>query len=183
MPFLWFWGRAPVLFWVAFSGNCFTLGCLLAPTFEVYYVMRVLQGLALTAGQTAGLAFIQDIFFFHEHARKIGIWTSLFLTSPYWGLLLANFILAGTGSWRDVFWLYFGLSCLNLLLVVLFLDETWYRRDIPQEMQPKRGNRIFRVIGIWQIRVHNGYFGTFAKSSRRLTALLIKPIMLPIMIY
>lgn len=136
MPFLWFWGRAPVMFWVALLGTLFTLGYALAPNFSVYCGMRVLQGLTLTAGQTAGLAFIQDMFFFHEHARKIGIWTSVFLTSPYGGLLPANFIFAGTGSWRDVYWLVFGISCLNLLLVVMFLDETWYKRDIPQEMQP-----------------------------------------------
>ena len=86
--------------------------------------MKALQGLVLTAGQTAGLAFIQDMFFFHEHARKIGIWTAVFLTSPYCGPLFANFIIAGTGMWRNVYWLVFGLGCLNLILVFLFLDET-----------------------------------------------------------
>lgn len=183
MPFLHFWGRAPLLFWVVLSGTFFTLGCTLAPTFHVYYGMKALQGFTLTAGQTAGLALIQDIFFFHEHARKIGIWTALFLASPYFGPLFANFIIAGTGSWQNVYWLIFSVGCLNILLIVLFLDETWYRRDIPVELQPTRSNRLLRVVGIWQIQIHTGYYGTFWASCRRLIALLSKPIMLLIMTY
>jgi len=183
MPFLFFWGRAPVLFWVVLSGTFFTLGCTLAPSFNVYYAMKALQGFTLTAGQTSGLAFIQDMFFFHEHAKKIGIWTAVFLASPYFGPLFANFIIAGTGSWRDVYWLVFGTGCLSVISVVCFLDETWYRRDIIQEKQPARGHRILRIVGLWQIRVHFGYFGTFAKSCQRLLSVFLKPIMIPIMIY
>ena len=183
MPFLSFWGRAPLLFWVVVSGTLFTLGCTLAPSFNVYYGMKAMQGFTLTAGQTAGLAFIQDMFFFHETARKIGIWTSLFLASPYFGPLFANFILAGTGSWQNVYWLIFGIGCLNLLLIALFLDETWYRRDIPTEQHPARGKRLLRVIGVWQIRVHHGYFGNILASCQRMFALFIKPIIVPIMIY
>jgi MFS family permease len=183
MPFLFFWGRAPTLFWVVVSGTLFSLGCTLAPSFEVYYAMKALQGFTLTAGQTSGLAFIQDMFFFHEHARKIGIWTAIFLASPYFGPLFANFIIAGTGSWRGVYWLVFGLGCLNLVTLLCFLDETWYRRDIAPENQPAKGSRIFRIIGLWHIRVHRGYFGTVLNSYQRLGAVLLKPIMLPAMIY
>ena len=183
MPFLFFWGRAPTVFWVVLSGTFFGLGCTLAPSFEVYYGMKALQGFTLTAGQTAGLAFIHDMFFFHEHARKIGIWTAVFLASPYFGPLFANFIIAGTGSWRGVYWLIFGLGCLNLATLVCFLDETWYRRDIRPGDQPARGARIWRIIGIWQIRVHHGYFGTIWGSCLRLFAVLIKPIILPVMMY
>jgi MFS family permease len=183
MPFLFFWGRAPLLFWTVFSGTLFTLGCTLAPTFEVYYGMKALQGFTLTAGQTCGLAFIQDMFFFHEHARKIGIWTALFLASPYFGPLFANFIIAGTGSWPNVYWLIFGIGCINLLMMFAFLDETWYRRDILPESQPNRGNRLLRIVGLWQFRVHKVYFGGVIRSYRRLVAVFLKPIILPLLIY
>ena len=142
-----------------------------------------MQGFTFTAGQTSGLAFIHDMFYFHEKARKIGIWTALFLASPYFGPLFANFIIAGTGSWQNVYWLIFGIGCVNLLLIVLVLDETWYRRDIAIDHQPARGNRLLRVVGIWQIRVHDGYFGTIWISCRRMMAVFVKPIILPIMIY
>jgi hypothetical protein len=183
IPFLFFWGRAPLIFWVALSGTMFSLGCTLSPSFNVYYGMKAMQGFVLTGGQTCGLAFIHDMFFFHEQARKIGIWTAVFLASPYFGPLFANFILAGTGSWRAVYWLIFALGCFNLVLMVLFLDETWYRRDIAPSAQPGRGNRLLRVVGLWQIRNHKGYFGTVAQSVRRLIAVFLKPIILPLLIY
>lgn len=183
MPFLYFWGRAPLLFWVVVAGTFFTLGCTLAPSFRVFYGMKALQGFTLAAGQTCGLAFIQDMFFLHEIARKIGIWTTCFIGSPYAGPLFANFIIAGTGSWQNVFWLIFGLGCLNILLIGLFVDETWYRRNISMELQPRRGIRLGRVVGLWQIKVHSGYFGTVWASCQRMITVLLKPIMIPIMIY
>jgi hypothetical protein len=142
-----------------------------------------MMGFTLTAGQTIGLSYIKDMFFFHEHARKIGLWADLFLLSPYCGPLFGNSIIAGTGSWRNVFWLVFAICVFDLVLVVLFADESWYRWDISQVEQPARGGKLLRLVGIWQIRVHNGYFFTFLTSCHRLAAVFIKPVIVPTMIY
>ena len=141
------------------------------------------MGFSFTAGQTVGLAYIQDIFFFHEHARKIGFWAALHLMAPYSAPLLGNFIVSATENWRVVFWMVFGLACWHFIFVVLFMDETWYRRDLPQDSQPKRGNKIWRLLGVWQIQNHGGYFLSFGISWRRLTYILFKPIMIPLMVY
>lgn len=171
------------MFWSVFLGAMFTLGCTLAPNFEVFYAMRALQGFAITGGQTSGLAFIHDIFFFHEQARKIGIWTVMFVAAPYFGPMFANYILAGTEQWRNVYWLVFGSCCLNIILVLLFLDETWYRRDINISDQPPTSNRLARVIGLWQIRYHHAYFGTVSSSCHRIWSVVWKPIIIPAMLY
>ena len=123
------------------------------------------------------------MFFFHEHARKIGLWAGLFLLSPYCGPMFGNFIINGTGSWRAVFWLVFGICCLDLILIVLFIDESWYRRDITQDNQPSRGNRFSRLFGLWQIKVHDGYFLTVSTAYLRLWHIFIAPIVIPIMTY
>ncbi|KAI9756556.1 MAG: pyruvate dehydrogenase complex dihydrolipoamide acetyltransferase component (E2) [Chaenotheca gracillima] len=183
IPFVYFWGRAPVLFWTAFSGTFFTLGALLAPNFQVFYGMRALQGFTQTAAQAIGLAFIKDMFFFHEHARKIGIWVALFIVSPYAAPCFAYFILAGTGAWRNVFWMVLGACLLDLVLIVAFIDETYYDRFRPIERQPARGNRLLRLVGIWQIKVHKDYFMTVGHSLHRLAAVILKPIMIPSIIY
>ena len=120
--------------------------------------MRATMGLFLTAPQTISIACIKDIFFFHEHARKIGLWACLYIASPYAGPLFANFIVDATGNWRIVFWLCFAVCVFNLLLIVCFLDESYYNRQIPVEHQPHRGWRILRLIGVWQIRNHKEYF-------------------------
>ncbi len=183
IPFIHFWGRLPVLFWTALAGTFFTLGCCLTESFSVYYGMRALMGFTFTAGQTVGLAFIQDMFFFHEHVRKIGFWAWIHLMAPYATPLLGNFIISGTERWRLVFWLVFAVSAWHLLLIFLFVDETLYRRDIAQEYQPTRGSRISRIVGYWQAKNHHGYFMTFRSSATRVTKVLFKPVILPVMFY
>ncbi|MCJ1397631.1 hypothetical protein MMC11_000827 [Xylographa trunciseda] len=124
IPFIYFWGRAPVLFWTQVAGTLFTLGCALTTSFTTFYGLRAMMGFTLTACQTIGLSYIKDMFFFHEHARKIGLWAALFLLSPYCGPLFGNFIIAGTGQWRIVFWLVFAVCCFDLILIVSFADES-----------------------------------------------------------
>lgn len=63
----------------------------------------------------------------------------------------------------------------------MFADETWYNRTIPA--QPARGSRIMRVLGVWQIQNHDGNFMTVSRSVGRLTETLMKPIVLPTMLY
>jgi MFS family permease len=125
-----------------------TLGCTMTHSFSVYYGMRALVAFMLNAGQTIGLAFIQNIFLFRQHVQKIGIWTALFLVSPYCSPLFGNFIISSTNSWRAVYWMIFGLGCGTVALIILPIDEQWYRRDIPMENQPKPGNRLMKLLGI-----------------------------------
>lgn len=77
----------------------------------------------------------------------------------------------------------FGLECLVMISLVLFLDESFYRRDISQSEQPNRGSRMLRLIGIWQVRAHRGYFSTFGSSVARLFGILLKPIIVPLFVF
>ena len=180
MPLLNIWGRMPVLFWSAFLALFFTLGCTLAQSFPVYYGMRALQGFTQGTGQTIGLALIKDMFFFHEHARKIGIWYTLFIASPFFGPFFGNFMLYGLGEWRPVFWLIFAWAVFLLIMIVIFGDETYYKRSVPVEQQPPRDNRLSRVLGIWQIKYHSICFHGFWKSYGRLGEVFLKPV-IPLM--
>jgi MFS family permease len=180
---VYFWGRAPVLFWTTLAGTLFTLGICITRDFSTFYALRALQGFTFSSVQGIGLAFIKDMFFFHEHARKIGIWETIFLASPYLGPPFGNFIISGTGSYDGVWWLAFGTCCLDLLLIILFADETLYKRDVPLSDQPSRGSRLLRTVGVWQLSVKKGYFLSIAESYRHLWSIFIKPIMIPCMIY
>ena len=178
------------MFWSTFAGAMFTLACTVTTSFPVFYGFRALMGLTLVSYQVVGLACIKDMFYFHEHARKIGIWVAFFILSPYFSPLFGNFILAGTGvnspiggNWRAVFWMVFGTCMLDLALIVLFADETWYNRSVPTQQQPARGSRLMRILGVWQIRNHKDYFRPLIVCIKRLFSVLIKPIMLPSMLY
>jgi MFS family permease len=151
--------------------------------FTTFYTLRALQGFCLASVQGIGLAFIKDMFFYHEHARKIGIWAAIFLLSPYLGPVFGNFIISSTGDYKLVFWLAFGMCCAEMLLITFFADETWYRRDIPVSEQPVRGIRILRTVGIWQLRIKTGYFLPVSQSVLRQWKIFLKPIIIPSMIY
>ena len=123
----------------------------------------------------------------HRHARKIGIWVAAFVASPYISPLFGNFIIAGLGEWRPVFWVVFATCCLDLGLVVLFMDETYYNRDVPLDAQPERGGgqvgRIMRVLGVWEIRHHSNYYHGVIKSNARMVKTLFKPVIFPCCVY
>lgn len=141
------------------------------------------MGFFLSSGPAVGLAFIQDIFFLHEQARKIGIWIFAVQICPYCSPMFGSFIIAATGSWRATFWMVFGLEAFVLVCLALFLDESFYRRDLSPSEQPPRGNRILRLIGWWQIQVHRGYFSTFGSSVLRVFEILLKPIIIPLLLF
>lgn len=180
MPLLNCWGRMPLLFWSTILGMLFTLGAALSQDFPTFYGMRALQCCFQPLGQVIGLVLIEDIFFFHEQARKIGIWFSIFICSPFLTPLLGNFMVPRLGEWRPVFWLVFAWVAFQTVFTLLFGDETYYNRKVPLERQPERGTghiqRLSRVGGIWGIRNHLGYFPTIANSYKRLFAALVKPL-------
>jgi MFS family permease len=183
IPFISFWGRAPVLFYLILAGTTMTLATALVADFNSYYATHALMGFLYGGSQTLGLAYIQDMFYLHQHSRKIGIWAAMLQAGPLTGALFAYFILAGTGGWRPMYWMFLGMSSLLLVMVVVFVDEPWYRRDLPVEDQPARGPRLLRLFGVWQWRAHSGYFATVRNAYERMMFLLIKPIMLPILIF
>ena len=183
------WGRLPVMFWTTLLGAICMLVSAVTTDFLVYYAFRALTGFTLVSYQIVGLASVKDMFFFHEHARKIGIWVVFFIVSPYLSPLFAYFILEGTGGnspfggdWRAVLWLVFAIVCLDLALIVLFADETFYNRSFSLDAQPLRGSRILRLLGIWQTK-NRKYFPSPWQSCKRILLLLIKPIVIPGLLY
>ena len=97
--------------------------------------------------------------------------------------MFATYIVGLTGSWRGVYWMSFGLAALNIVLLLVIFDETFYRRDIPMADQPPRGNRLNRIVGIWQICHHHGYFETLGQSVYRIWAIMWKPVMVLVLVY
>ncbi|VUC26984.1 unnamed protein product [Clonostachys rosea] len=172
------WGRGPVLFWTTVFGFGFQIGSACSTEYETYYAMRVVSALFLTSGQVISIAFLKDIFFFHERARKIGLWAVLYIASPYLGPCLANFIIAATHHWPHVYWMCSGCAGIQLLLVLAFADETWYNRDVPDSQQPARPGglgRLWRLTGVWGFRHHSAYFPSTVSVCKRFFSTITKP--------
>ncbi|KAL5313143.1 hypothetical protein ACEPPN_018876 [Leptodophora sp. 'Broadleaf-Isolate-01'] len=179
VPMASYWGRAPVLFWTEVGAFCFTLGTALSPNYETFFAMRALSAVFLTASQTVALAFLKDMFFFHERARKIGLWACVYICSPYIGPLLGNFVVGKTHKWEDAYWMGTGVVAIQVILVVFFIDETWFNRTVSSAYQPPRsqsfGARMMRVTGLWQIGQDKSYFTSFKSAYHALIVIILQP--------
>lgn len=168
-----------MFFWSTVIGFAFALGTCLTRDRITMLALRFIMGLFTTSAQTVSVGVLKDIFFFHESARKIGLWAVLYIASPYLGPCLGNFVLGGTGYWPDVMWLTSGITALQIVFIVLFLDESWYNRDWPTTAQPPRPNtflaRMSRITGLWSIKYHDLYFPTIKTAFSRFAFLITRP--------
>lgn len=156
----------------------FTIGTAFAKDFETFFVLRIFTAIFITSAQTIALAFLKDIFFFHERARKIGLYACLYISSPYMGPMMGNFVVGKTHDWRNVYWMCAGLLALQVIFVLCFIDETWFDRSLASHDQPARpqtfAGRMSRVLGFWQV-VNHGYFQTIKGSYRALALVIMQP--------
>ena len=76
-----YFGRLPVLFWFLVVAVATAAWCAAATSFESFMAARILNGFFSTVAQGGGLMFINDMFFFHERARKINIWSGFIILS------------------------------------------------------------------------------------------------------
>ncbi|KAL8665818.1 MAG: hypothetical protein Q9202_001940 [Teloschistes flavicans] len=166
-----YFGRLPVLFWFMVIATATAAGQAGSHGFIGFFVPRVLNGFFAGAAQGSGLMFIQDMFFLHEHARKINIWQATVILSPYLGPLLASFMITRL-SWRWPFWIYTIETGLCLIAVILCGEETYYNRHLPEEKQPPNRSRILRLVGVeqWRSRhVRHGFFDATMRAWRTIT--------------
>lgn len=68
-----YFGRLPVVFWFLVGATATAAWCAGASSFPSFMAARILNGFFSTVSQSGGLMFIQDMFFFHERARKINV--------------------------------------------------------------------------------------------------------------
>ncbi|KAK0513985.1 hypothetical protein JMJ35_003707 [Cladonia borealis] len=172
-----YFGRLPVLLSFTSMALGTSAWCGAATSFNSYLAARILNGFFSTVAQAGGLMFIQDIFFFHEHPRKINIWSSGVIVSPYVGPLFTAFIIYKE-PWPNTFWVNTGFSALCWLLVVSLMDETIYNRKLPPDQQPVPRSRLLRLIGVEQWRSRHLRQTFFQALMRPLIAISKLPVLL-----
>ena len=177
-----YFGRLPVLFWFGCLSAGTAAWSAAAQSFESYMAARILNGLFAVAGAGGGLMWIQDIFFFHSWPKRINIWSTAIILSPFLGPQFMAAIIS-VDSWRSGMWLNFGIITFGLALTAILGDETFYPRHLPKEQVPRRQNRLLRVVGIEQARQHYTT-NTFLGAGSRLGYVIMKlPVFLVCLFY
>ncbi|KAL2836398.1 major facilitator superfamily domain-containing protein [Aspergillus pseudoustus] len=162
-----YFGRLPVLFWFMVGALATALGQALSHGFMGFFIPRDVNGFFSGIAQGGGLMFIKDLFFHHEQARKINLWQSCVILSPFMGPLLASFMTIQL-SWRWPFHIYSMETGLALLGVVVFGRETYYDRRRSQSVNQWRTGRMGN---------------TFAQAMLRSLHILQKPVVVLVLIY
>lgn len=97
------YGKRPIYLYSAILFIASTIWCALSPTFVSLILARIVQGIAVSPVECLPSATIAEIFFLHERAYRIGIYTLLLLGGKNLIPLVSAVIMQAL-NWRWVFW-------------------------------------------------------------------------------
>lgn len=120
-------GKRPVYL---VSGIIFILTavwCALSPNYPSLVVARIFMGLAVSPVECLPSATVAEIFFLHERAYRLGVYTLLLLGGKNLVPLVSAAIIESLG-WRWVFWIVAMIVGFGLTLLFLFVPETFWDR-------------------------------------------------------
>ncbi|WP_380053393.1 multidrug effflux MFS transporter [Falsihalocynthiibacter sp. SS001] len=152
-------GRRPVILWGLVIFLVATLGCIFAPTVEVFLLFRILQAVIVT-GMVLSRAVVRDMVGQNEAASMIGYLTMGMSVVPMIGPAIGG-VLDALYGWQASFWMLFILGALLLWLANRDLGETASQTSTSFRAQIKQYPELFGSRRFW------GYVAcaTFASGS------------------
>ncbi|KAI9675040.1 MAG: hypothetical protein M1817_001446 [Caeruleum heppii] len=107
--------------------------CAASPNYTSLLLARIVQGIAVSPCESLPSATIAEIFFLHERAYRVGVYTLLLLGGKNLVPLVSAVIIQGL-DWRWVFWIVAMIVGLCFFLLFFFVPETFWDRA----PQPKK---------------------------------------------
>ncbi|KKK18493.1 hypothetical protein ARAM_001905 [Aspergillus rambellii] len=138
------WGKRPVYLLGATLFILSAVWCALSPNYPSLVVARIFQGIAVSTVECLPSATIAEIYFLHERAYRVGIYTLLLLGGKNLVPLVSAAIIESLG-WRWVFWIVSIIVGACLILIFLFVPETFWDRTPRPRRHHKRPN-IYRSV-------------------------------------
>lgn len=141
------YGKRPVYLFGSILLILTSVWCALSPNFASLSVARIVQGVAVSPVECLPSATIAEIFFLHERAFRIGIYTLLLLGGKNLVPLISAAIMQKLG-WRWVFWIVAMVVGFCGILLFFFVPETfWDRAPRPRKKKAKsRPASLFRGL-------------------------------------
>ncbi|MCJ1247918.1 hypothetical protein MMC30_005133 [Trapelia coarctata] len=101
--------------------------CAVSPNYVSLVIARIVMGIAVSPVECLPSATIAEIFFLHERAFRLGIYTLLLLGGKNLIPLVSAAIIQGL-SWQWVFWIVAIVVAFCFVTVFLFVPETFWDR-------------------------------------------------------
>lgn len=119
--------------------------CALSPNYVSLLIARIVQGFAVSPVECLPSATIAEIFFLHERAYRLGVYTLLLLSGKNLVPLVSAAIIQSLG-WRWVFWIVAIIVAFSGVLLFLFVPETFWDRT-PRPRRKSRRSRATSPAG------------------------------------
>ncbi|MCJ1309505.1 hypothetical protein MMC25_003165 [Agyrium rufum] len=125
------YGKRPVYLFCIIVLLLSAIWCALSPTYMSLVIARVFMGFTVSPVECLPSATIAEIFFLHERAYRLGIYTLLLLSGKNLVPLVAAAIVESL-DWRWIFWIVALVVGFCFVLIFLFVPETfWDRTPLP----------------------------------------------------
>ncbi|KAH7361323.1 major facilitator superfamily domain-containing protein [Pyrenochaeta sp. MPI-SDFR-AT-0127] len=121
------WGKRPIYLVAIILFTLSSVWCALSPNYASLVVARIVQGFAVSPVECLPSATIAEIFFLHERAYRLGIYTLLLLGGKNLIPLVSAAIVQSLG-WRWVFWVTAIVVGFCFFLIFFFVPETFWDR-------------------------------------------------------
>ena len=96
-------GKRPVYLVAIIIFLLTSIWCALSPNYPSLVIARIVQGMAVSPVECLPSATVAEIFFLHERAYRLGIYTLLLLGGKNL-IPLVSAVIIQSLSWRWVFW-------------------------------------------------------------------------------
>lgn len=121
------YGKRPVYLVASVLFIVSAVWCAVSPNFPSLIVARIFQGIAVSPVECLPSATIAEIFFLHERAYRLGIYTLLLLGGKNLVPLVSAVVINSLG-WRWVFWIVAMVVGFCGVLLFFFVPETFWDR-------------------------------------------------------
>lgn len=112
--------------------------CALSPNFTSLVLARIFQGVAISPVECLPSATVAEIYFLHERAFRLGIYTLLLLGGKNLVPLVSAVIITEL-DWRWVFWVVAIVAAVCGQLIFFLVPETfWDRAPVPKAIIRER---------------------------------------------
>ncbi|KAK2872120.1 hypothetical protein FQN49_002547 [Arthroderma sp. PD_2] len=157
-------GKRPVYIAGATMFIISAVWCAVSPSYVSLVIARIFQGLAVSPVECLPSATIAEIYFLHERAYRVGIYTLLLLGGKNLIPLVSAAITNSLG-WRWIFWIVAITISFGAILVFFFVPETfWDRTPRPRAKRPTMRRSVSDLV-----------HGIRGRSSRPITPSVATP--------
>ncbi|KAF8862589.1 MFS general substrate transporter [Acephala macrosclerotiorum] len=146
------WGKRPVYLVSAIIFIATSIWCATSPSYNSLLVARIFQGISVSPVECLPSATIAEIFFLHERAYRIGIYTLLLLGGKNLVPLVSAAIIQSL-SWRWVFWIVAMVVGFCGCLLFLFVPESfWDRTPVPKSRRASKHHGSWHNVTLFSSR-------------------------------